>query len=210
MPSSAGLGKWARPSKSGPNQNQRSHRPRRRARVNLFHIDGTHALSLPPIKDPDPDPDPLFPSSGHKVLLLQEDGQGPPHMVPLPDVREIRRGRAADRAIPNLACQLVKQLDQPSKGATAQYLRVKDIRITPKPRVRNAKMFLRVNPDIDVPSTITVGNLARLLNVSLVRALVCLVVDSTITCTLDLLQRIMTMAGIEEQSPYDHGVRLYV
>lgn len=36
-----------------------------------------------------------------------------------------------------------------------------------KPKVRKAKKSLRVNPDINIPSTVSVGNFSRLLNVSL-------------------------------------------
>jgi hypothetical protein len=45
--------------------------------------------------------------------------------------------------------------------------RVQDVTTTSKPKVRKAKKSLRVNPDINIPSTVSVGNFARLLNVSL-------------------------------------------
>ena len=45
--------------------------------------------------------------------------------------------------------------------------RVHDMRITSKPKIQKAKKSLRINPDINVPSTVSVGNFARLLNVSL-------------------------------------------
>ena len=41
------------------------------------------------------------------------------------------------------------------------------MRITSKPKIQKAKKSLRINPDINVPSTVSVGNFARLLNVSL-------------------------------------------
>lgn len=42
-----------------------------------------------------------------------------------------------------------------------------EVRATSKPRVQKAKKSLRINPDINIPSTVSVGNFARLLNVSL-------------------------------------------
>ena len=42
-----------------------------------------------------------------------------------------------------------------------------DVKTTPKPRIQKAKKSLRINPDISIPSTVSVGNFARLLNVSL-------------------------------------------
>jgi len=45
--------------------------------------------------------------------------------------------------------------------------RVHDVKTTPKPRIQKAKKSLRINPDINIPSTVSVGNFARLLNVSL-------------------------------------------
>ena len=41
------------------------------------------------------------------------------------------------------------------------------MKTTPKPRIQKAKKSLRINPDINIPSTVSVGNFARLLNVSL-------------------------------------------
>jgi len=49
--------------------------------------------------------------------------------------------------------------------------RVHDVMATSKPKVRKAKGSLRVNPDINIPSTVSVGNFARLLNVSLGKVL---------------------------------------
>ena len=40
-------------------------------------------------------------------------------------------------------------------------------KVAAKPKVQKAKKSLRVNPDINIPSTVSVGNFARLLNVSL-------------------------------------------
>jgi len=45
--------------------------------------------------------------------------------------------------------------------------RVHDLRATSKSKVQKTKKILRVNPDINIPSTVSVGNFARLLNVSL-------------------------------------------
>ena len=45
--------------------------------------------------------------------------------------------------------------------------RFHDVKTTPKPRTQKAKQSLRINPDINIPSTVSVGNFARLLNVSL-------------------------------------------
>lgn len=45
--------------------------------------------------------------------------------------------------------------------------RIQDVKATPKPKVHKAKKSLRVNPDINIPSTVSVGNLARLLGVNL-------------------------------------------
>ena len=45
--------------------------------------------------------------------------------------------------------------------------RAHGMRATSKPRLQKAKKALRVNPDINIPSTVSVGNFARLLNVSL-------------------------------------------
>lgn len=65
--------------------------------------------------------------------------------------------------------------------------KAQDVKAAPKPKVQKAKKSLRVNPDINIPSTVSVGNFARLLNVSLGR-----------------LQKVMANAGMEEQSSYDH------
>ena len=45
--------------------------------------------------------------------------------------------------------------------------RAQDVKAAPKPKVQKAKKSLRVNPDVNIPSTVSVGNFARLLNVSL-------------------------------------------
>lgn len=45
--------------------------------------------------------------------------------------------------------------------------RVYDLKTTPKPRIQKARKSLRINPDINIPSTVSVGNFAHLLNVSL-------------------------------------------
>jgi hypothetical protein len=45
--------------------------------------------------------------------------------------------------------------------------RVGDVKTISKPKAKKAKKALRVNPDINIPSTVSVGNFARLLNVSL-------------------------------------------
>ena len=58
-------------------------------------------------------------------------------------------------------------LSRQGHDITSHQPRAQDIRTTPKPKVRKAKRSLRVNPDINVPSTVSVGNFARLLNVSL-------------------------------------------
>ena len=41
------------------------------------------------------------------------------------------------------------------------------MKTTSRPKVQKAKKLLRINPDINIPSTVSVGNFARLLNVSL-------------------------------------------
>jgi hypothetical protein len=48
--------------------------------------------------------------------------------------------------------------------------KVQDVKSTFKPRVQKAKKSLRINPDINIPSTVSVGNFARLLSVSLGKA----------------------------------------
>ena len=45
--------------------------------------------------------------------------------------------------------------------------RVHEVKTTPKPRIQKVKKSLRINPGINIPSTVSVGNFARLLNVSL-------------------------------------------
>lgn len=45
--------------------------------------------------------------------------------------------------------------------------RAQGVKATSKPKIQKAKKSLRVNPDINIPSTVSVGNFARLLNVSL-------------------------------------------
>jgi len=45
--------------------------------------------------------------------------------------------------------------------------RDQDMKTNPRPKIQKAKKLLRVNPDIIIPSTVSVGNFARLLNVSL-------------------------------------------
>lgn len=45
--------------------------------------------------------------------------------------------------------------------------RVGDVKTISKPKLKKLKKPLRVNPDINIPSTVSVGNFARLLNVSL-------------------------------------------
>lgn len=41
------------------------------------------------------------------------------------------------------------------------------MKITSKPKIQKPKESLRINPDINIPSTVSVGNFARLLNVNL-------------------------------------------
>lgn len=50
-------------------------------------------------------------------------------------------------------------------------LRVHEAKATSKPKIQKAKKTLRINPDINIPSTVSVGNFARLLNVSLGKVL---------------------------------------
>jgi len=45
--------------------------------------------------------------------------------------------------------------------------KVHHAKTTFKPKIQKTKKSLRVNPDINIPSTVSVGNFARLLNVSL-------------------------------------------
>ena len=52
-------------------------------------------------------------------------------------------------------------------GVIPRQPRVHDVRIASKPKIQKAKKSLRINPDINIPSTVSVGNFARLLNVSL-------------------------------------------
>ena len=41
------------------------------------------------------------------------------------------------------------------------------MKVTPKPKIQKARRPLHINPDINIPSTVSVGNFARLLNVKL-------------------------------------------
>lgn len=72
-------------------------------------------------------------------------------------------------------------------GVVPHQPKVQDVKTTSKPKVLKPKKALRANPDINIPSMVSVGNFARLLGVSLGR-----------------LQRVMANAGMEEQSSYDH------
>lgn len=57
------------------------------------------------------------------------------------------------------------------EGVIPHQPRVQDVKTAPKSKVQKAKKSLRVNPDINIPSTVSVGNFARLLNVSLSKGL---------------------------------------
>ena len=81
------------------------------------------------------------------------------------------------------------------------------MRTITKPKVQKAKKSLRVNPDINIPSVVSVGNFARLLNVSLgMEHATVWLRESLIARLSGRLQRVMANAGMEEQSSYDYGV----
>jgi hypothetical protein len=85
--------------------------------------------------------------------------------------------------------------------------RTHDVRTVTKPKVQKAKKSLRVNPDINIPSVVSVGNFARLLNVSMgMEHATVWLRESLIARLSGRLQRVMANAGMEEQSSYDYGV----
>lgn len=51
------------------------------------------------------------------------------------------------------------------------------MKTTSKPKIQKPKKSLRVNPNINIPSTVSVGNFARLLNVNLGKTLHLMTVD---------------------------------
>lgn len=65
--------------------------------------------------------------------------------------------------------------------------RVQNTRTSEKPKSQKTSRIIKVNSDISIPSVISVGNLARLLNVR-----------------LDRLQRVMVKAGMENETSYDY------
>ncbi|KAF9791165.1 hypothetical protein BJ322DRAFT_430352 [Thelephora terrestris] len=90
----------------------------------------------------------------HRSLIKPWEDQHPP--------RQNRRWEANERYKPRGSLR-----SRQGHDIIPHQPRIQDMRITPKPKVRKAKKSLRVNPDINVPSTVSVGNFARLLNVSL-------------------------------------------
>lgn len=84
--------------------------------------------------------------------------------------------------------------------------RVHNVKTAPKPKIHKAKNPLRVNPDINIPSTVSVGNFARLLSVSLSKGNRSFWNSIMLTYILGRLQQVMVHAGMEGQSSYDHGM----
>jgi translation initiation factor IF-2 len=77
-----------------------------------------------------------------------------------------------------------------------------------KDKRRKARLTRKVLPDVFIPSTVSVGQLARLLNVRLSRCCFSAGVISVLISWVyaEQLQKKMVTAGMAEESAYDHGM----